>query len=98
MPFTITLGNISFRRCSVKYWSSPRLRVATPHTPTTRLRLAAVMAGGGGVMRKLDRLTVQMLSSLIFSFSFELMMDRRTVSAVIYASARPLTLTGRYSF
>ena len=49
-------------------------------------------------MRKLDRLTVQMLSSLIFNFSFELMMDRRTVSAVIYVSARPLTLTGRYSF
>ena len=49
-------------------------------------------------MRRLERLTVQMLSSLIFSFSFELMMDRRTVSAVIYASARPLTLTGRYSF
>ena len=56
------------------------------------------MAGGGGVMRRLDRLTVQMLSSLIFSFSFELMMDRRTVSAVIYVSARSLTLTGKYSF
>lgn len=56
------------------------------------------MAGGGGVMRRLDRLTVQMLSSLIFSFSFELMMDRRTVSAVIYASARSLTLTGKYNF
>ena len=49
-------------------------------------------------MRRLDRLTVQMLSSLIFSFSFELMMDRRTVSAVIYVSARSPTLTGRYSF
>lgn len=49
-------------------------------------------------MRRLDRLTVQMLSSLIFSFSFELMMDRRTVSAVIYVSARSLTLTGKYSF
>lgn len=49
-------------------------------------------------MRRLDRLTVQMLSSLIFSFSFELMMDRRTVSAVIYVSARPLTPTGKYNF
>lgn len=60
--------------------------------------MAAVMAGGGGVMRRLERLTVQMLSSLIFSFSFELMMDRRTVSAVIYVSALPLTPTGKYSF
>lgn len=49
-------------------------------------------------MRRLAWPAVMMSSSLIFSFSFELMIDRRTVSAEIYASPPSRSLTGRYSF
>lgn len=56
------------------------------------------MAGGGGVMRKLAFPAVMISSSLIFSFSFELMIDLRTVSAEIYSSPHSDSPTGRYSF